>query len=87
MLDSQLRPNADSDALPPKPVSVSCGVPLSYSAQVAEQFSSCRQTARQERGRLDATQFQVTVTRPALRHSRRALVPLMRRRGRLDRLK
>ncbi|KAH9177920.1 hypothetical protein EDB89DRAFT_1825241, partial [Lactarius sanguifluus] len=58
---------SNADALPPKPASASVGgVPLSYSAQVAEQFSSSyRQTPSQERGRLDAArlaQFQVNQT-------------------------
>ncbi|KAH9040885.1 hypothetical protein EDB83DRAFT_2205832, partial [Lactarius deliciosus] len=59
---------SNADALPPKPASASGsgGVPLSYSAQVAEQFSSSyRQTPSQERGRLDAArlaQFQVNQT-------------------------
>ncbi|KAH9061948.1 hnRNP A1-gamma isoform [Lactarius vividus] len=59
--------SSNADALPPKPASASGGgVPLSYSAQVAEQFSSSyRQTPSQERGRLDAArlaQFQVNQT-------------------------
>ncbi|KAH9034506.1 hypothetical protein EDB85DRAFT_1851509, partial [Lactarius pseudohatsudake] len=58
---------SNADALPPKPASASGGgLPLSYSAQVAEQFSSSyRQTPSQERGRLDAArlaQFQVNQT-------------------------
>ncbi|KAI9432722.1 hypothetical protein H4582DRAFT_1768099, partial [Lactarius indigo] len=66
MLDSRPR-LSNADALPPKPASASGGgVPLSYSAQVAEQFSSAyRQTPSQERGRLDAArlaQFQVNQT-------------------------
>jgi hypothetical protein len=53
-LDSKPRINAD--ALPPKPNTD--GSPLSYSAQVAEQFSSAyRQTPSQERGRLDAARL------------------------------
>ena len=66
-LDS--RPRSSADALPPKPTSAagnnnnSNNGSLSYSAQVAEQFSSSyRQTPSQERGRLDAArlaQFQV----------------------------
>jgi hypothetical protein len=56
-----------SDALPPKPSAAGGnggnGGSLSYSAQVAEQFSSAyRQASSQERGRLDAArlaQFQV----------------------------
>ncbi|KAF8267755.1 hypothetical protein EI94DRAFT_1271131 [Lactarius quietus] len=66
-LDS--RPRLSADALPPKPSSAGGGGnggPLSYSAQVAEQFSSSyRQTPSQERGRLDAArlaQFQVNQT-------------------------
>ena len=72
-LDS--RPRLNADALPPKPLSAGNnnnnnhnggGGPLSYSAQVAEQFSSAyRQTPSQERGRLDAArlaQFQVNQT-------------------------
>ncbi|KAI9454230.1 hnRNP A1-gamma isoform [Lactarius psammicola] len=65
-LDS--RPRLNADALPPKPAASANGggVPLSYSAQVAEQFSSAyRQTPSQERGRLDAArlaQFQVNQT-------------------------
>jgi len=49
--------------LPPKPHTLGSGntaggVPLSYSAQVAEQFSSSyRQTPSQERGRLDAARL------------------------------
>jgi len=55
-LDSKPRTNAD--ALPPKPNTFNNGVPLSYSAQVAEQFSSSyRQTPSQERGRLDAARL------------------------------
>ncbi|KAI0270753.1 hypothetical protein BC834DRAFT_531844 [Gloeopeniophorella convolvens] len=53
-LDS--KPNA-SDALPPKPASSSSAAALSYSAQVAEQFSTYRQTPSQERGRLDAARL------------------------------
>ena len=63
--------NVAADALPPKPntaaasgtgtptaTTASFGVPLSYSAQVAEQFSSSyRQTPSQERGRLDAARL------------------------------
>ncbi|KAH9015888.1 hnRNP A1-gamma isoform [Lactarius pseudohatsudake] len=65
-LDSRPR-LSNADALPPKPASASGGgLPLSYSAQVAEQFSSSyRQTPSQERGRLDAArlaQFQVNQT-------------------------
>jgi hypothetical protein len=69
LLDSRSRSNAD--ALPPKPTSAGGGGgggggSLSYSAQVAEQFSSAyRQTPSQERGRLDAArlaQFQVNQT-------------------------
>jgi len=65
-LDSRPRLH-NADALPPKPASANGGgVPLSYSAQVAEQFSSAyRQTPSQERGRLDAArlaQFQVNQT-------------------------
>jgi hypothetical protein len=54
---SKLRTNAD--ALPPKPNAASNnGASLSYSAQVAEQFSSAyRQTPSQERGRLDAARL------------------------------
>jgi hypothetical protein len=54
----------NADALPPKPNAASSGgslvgaSPLSYSAQVAEQFSSSyRQTPSQERGRLDAARL------------------------------
>ncbi|KAF8494448.1 hnRNP A1-gamma isoform [Russula emetica] len=55
-LDSKPRINAD--ALPPKPNTTNNGSPLSYSAQVAEQFSSSyRQTPSQERGRLDAARL------------------------------
>jgi hypothetical protein len=64
LVDSRSR--LSSDALPPKPSSAgngNGGGSLSYSAQVAEQFSSAyRQTPSQERGRLDAArlaQFQV----------------------------
>ena len=63
-LDSS-RPRSSADALPPKPTSGNNNNngSLSYSAQVAEQFSSSyRQTPSQERGRLDAArlaQFQV----------------------------
>ena len=62
--------NVTSDALPPKPntagasgagtptTTASFAAPLSYSAQVAEQFSSSyRQTPSQERGRLDAARL------------------------------
>jgi hypothetical protein len=46
------------DALPPKPNTTANGSPLSYSAQVAEQFSSAyRQTPSQERSRLDAARL------------------------------
>jgi hypothetical protein len=55
-LDSKPRTNIDT--LPPKPNSTANGSPLSYSAQVAEQFSSAyRQTPSQERGRLDAARL------------------------------
>jgi hypothetical protein len=64
-LDSRPRLNNNVDALPPKPTTGNNGS-LSYSAQVAEQFSSAyRQTPSQERGRLDAArlaQFQVNQT-------------------------
>lgn len=44
--------------LPPKPNASNNGAHLSYSAQVAEQFSSAyRQTPSQERGRLDAARL------------------------------
>jgi len=62
--------NVAADALPPKPntaaasgtgtptITASFAAPLSYSAQVAEQFSSSyRQTPSQERGRLDAARL------------------------------
>jgi hypothetical protein len=62
--------NVAADALPPKPntaaasgagtptTTASFAAPLSYSAQVAEQFSSSyRQTPSQERGRLDAARL------------------------------
>ena len=56
MDSSKLRTNVD--ALPPKPNTNANGSPLSYSAQVAEQFSSSyRQTPSQERGRLDAARL------------------------------
>ena len=62
-LDSRPRLNNNVDALPPKPTGNGS---LSYTAQVAEQFSSAyRQTPSQERGRLDAArlaQFQVNQT-------------------------
>ena len=58
------RPRSSTDAsLPPKPNSstsngAAAGTPLSYSAQVAEQFSSSyRQTPSQERSRLDAARL------------------------------
>ena len=57
------RPRTNADALPPRPnaasgASNSASNPLSYSAQVAEQFSSSyRQTPSQERGRLDAARL------------------------------
>ena len=57
-LDS--RPRTNADALPPKPNASSAAnaAALSYSAQVAEQFSSSyRQTPSQERGRLDAARL------------------------------
>ncbi|KAH9976779.1 hypothetical protein BGW80DRAFT_880422 [Lactifluus volemus] len=54
---SRTRSSADA-TLPPKPNSNGAGTPLSYSAQVAEQFSSSyRQTPSQERVRLDAARF------------------------------
>jgi hypothetical protein len=90
------RPRLSSDALPPKPSSAgngNTGGSLSYSAQVAEQFSSAyRQTPSQERGRLDAArlaQFQVNQNQnqnagaPSVPGA-----PLQRaRRGRFDRRK
>ena len=55
-MDSKPRTNAD--ALPPKPNTATNAASLSYSAQVAEQFSSSyRQTPSQERGRLDAARL------------------------------
>lgn len=57
------RPRTNADALPPRPNTLSgasnaASSPLSYSAQVAEQFSSSyRQTPSQERGRLDAARL------------------------------
>ena len=57
------RPRTNADALPPRPNAASgasntASNPLSYSAQVAEQFSSSyRQTPSQERGRLDAARL------------------------------
>jgi len=57
------RPRTNADALPPRPNAASgasnaASSPLSYSAQVAEQFSSSyRQTPSQERGRLDAARL------------------------------
>jgi hypothetical protein len=54
---SRTRSSADA-TLPPKPNSNGAGTPLSYSAQVAEQFSSSyRQTPSQERVRLDAARL------------------------------
>jgi hypothetical protein len=56
-LDSS-RPRTNADALPPKPSTTTNNGSLSYSAQVAEQFSSAyRQTPSQERGRLDAARL------------------------------
>jgi hypothetical protein len=55
-LDSKPRTNAD--ALPPRPNTGNNVSPMSYSAQVAEQFSSAyHQTPSQERGRLDAARL------------------------------
>ena len=54
------RPRTNADALPPRPNAASgaSNTALSYSAQVAEQFSSSyRQTPSQERGRLDAARL------------------------------
>ena len=71
-LDS--KPRSNIDTLPPKPNSNANGSPLSYSAQVAEQFSSSyRQTPSQERGRLDAArlaQFNSTGASPTDGQSR-----------------
>ena len=52
------KPRTNTDALPPKPNATTNAAALSYSAQVAEQFSSAyRQTPSQERGRLDAARL------------------------------
>ena len=97
MLDS--RPRLSSDALPPKPLSAGTnnnnngGGPMSYSAQVAEQFSSAyRQTPSQEWGRLDAArlaQFQVNQTGVPSGSAGASPVEsvLMRGRDQIDRLK